>query len=302
MNISTAIKSTFSIVWKNLILTQPPILFLLVMSLLIGGFNRVAANNSVFIIFVASLAFLSIAFLAGWFNMVKKTIAFELDESVSSEDKAVKSFGLVKYFFPGVGEYFLPILGLILIFIIFSLVGSFFVLKLGVILFGAPDIEFIKKSLEITTAPEMQLYLNSLSEEKLLPILNWFMYIFAVQTFAQFVLMWWVPAMYYKTKNPFISLWVNFKFLCKNLLPTICILMFLVVLNIMISLISSVFNTNAFLSLISFLLFFFYVAYYVVLIFLYYGQNGETTAKDYINSGDDCDGEKLAGDSSSEEN
>ena len=91
------------------------------MSLLIGGFNRVAANNSVFIIFVASLAFLSIAFLAGWFNMVKKTIAFELDESVSSEDKAVKSFGLVKYFFPGVGEYFLPALGGLINTILFTL-------------------------------------------------------------------------------------------------------------------------------------------------------------------------------------
>lgn len=302
MNIFAAIKSSFGIVWKNLILTQPPILFLLVMSLLIGGFNRFAANSYVLMVFVASLAFLSIAFLAGWFNMVKKTIAFELDDSISSEDKAVKSFGLVKHFFPGVGEYFLPILGAILFFIVMLMISSYFSLKLGVLLFGAPDVEFFKKSLEITTAPELQLYMNSLTEEKLLSILGWFTYLFVLQTIAQFILIWWIPALYYKTKNPLVALWLNFKFLFKKFFPTVGILAFLVFLNIVISLISSVFNVNSLLSLISFLLFFFYVAYYVVLIFLYYGQNGESSAKNYINSGDDSDGEKLVSGESGEEN
>lgn len=302
MNIGTAIKNSFEIVWKNLILTQPPILFLLVMSLLMGGFNRLGANSTVFLIFGASLIFLSIAFLAGWFNMAKKTIAFQLDETIANEEKVVQSYGLVKHFFPGVGEYFLSVLGCSIIFIILSFVATYFAFKIGSFYFGTLDIEFLKKSLEISTATEMQLYLNSLSEEKLLPILTWFSYLFLLQTIVQLIIMWWAPALYYKTKNPIIALWLNLKFLFKHFFASIGLLLFLVIVNIFISLVTSILGNSVVLSLISFLLFFFYVTYYVVVIFLYYGQNGEKTAEDYINSGDDCDGEKLAGGSNCEEN
>ncbi len=302
MNIGSAIKSSFKIVWKNLILTQPPILFLLVMSLLMGGFNRFGANGIVFLVFVASLVFLCIAFLAGWFNMAKKTIAFHLDETLNPDEKVIQSYGLVKHFFPGVGEYFLSVLGCSIIFVITSFVCTYFAFKIGIHYLGTLDIEFLKKSLEISTANEMQLYLNSLSEEKLLPILTWFSYFFLLQTIAQLLIMWWAPALYYKTKNPIIALWLNFKFLFKHFFASVGLLLFLVMLNIFISLISSLFGNNAFLSLITFLLFFFYATYYVVVIFLYYGQNGEKTAEDYINSGDDGNGEKLTCDNDSQEN
>ena len=302
MNVSTAIKKSFGIVWRNLILTQPPILFLLIMSLLLGGFNRFNANSMVFAIFGSSLIFLGIAFFAGWFLMAKKTIAFELDDSINAEEKAINSFGLVKHFFPGVGEYFLSILGGTIIFTIASIVASYFAFKIGVNYFGTLDIDFLRKSLELTNANDMHLYLSSLSEDKLLPILNWFLYLFVLQTIAQLLIMWWIPALFYKTKNPLKALLFNFKFLFKHFFASVGIILFLVVLNIAISLVSSIFGQNSILSLISFLLFFFYVTYYVVVIFLYYGQNGESSAKDYINSGDDSDGEKLASGESCEEN
>ncbi len=66
MNVLTATKESFNIVWKNLILMQPPILFMLIMSLLLGGFNRVNADIFVSIIFIFALIFLSIAFVVGW--------------------------------------------------------------------------------------------------------------------------------------------------------------------------------------------------------------------------------------------
>ncbi len=302
MNVSTAIKKSFGIVWHNLILTQPPILFLLIMSLLLGGFNKFNANSTVFAIFGSSLIFLGIAFFAGWFFMAKKTIAFELDDSINAEEKAINSFGLVKHFFPGVGEYFLSILGSTIIFTIASIIASYFAFKIGGNYFGTLDIDFLRKSLEITNANDMQIYLSSLSEDKLLPILNWFSYLFVLQTIAQLLIMWWIPALFYKTKNPLKALLLNFKFLFKHFFASVGIVLFLVVLNIAISLVSSIFAQNSILSLISFLLFFFYVTYYVVVIFLYYGQNGENSAKDYLNSGDDSDREKLASGESCEEN
>ena len=302
MNSITAIKNSFKIVWKNLILAQPPILFLLVMTLLMSGFNRFGANNIVTLVFGASLIFLAVAFLAGWFYMVKKTIAYDLDTSIKEEEKAIQSFGNIKHFFPGVGEYFLTALGAGIILVVASFIVALLAIKFDVKFFGPLDIEFLRKSMEINTGAEMQLYLNSLSEEKLMPILTWFVYFSFVQIVGQFVIMWWFPAMLYNTKNPLWALVLNFKFLFKHFFASVGIILFLVFLNIVISLITSIFGTNVILSLISFLLFFFYVTYSIVLIFLYYGQNGESTAKDYIDSGDDCDGKKLAGSESGEEN
>ena len=294
MNISTAIKESFNIVWKNLILMQPPILFMLIMSLFLSGFNRVNANNTVSIIFILALIFLSIAFISGWLHMIKKTIAFEKDNTISNEDKAIQSFGLVKHFFPGVGEYFFPAVGIGFLLTIILFFSAFFAVKQGVASFGLPDMEIFKKSLELNTTTQIEAYFSTLPEEKIFSIFSWFFFLFTIEAGIQFILMWWAPALLYNTKNPLWALILNFKFLFKHFFSTLGILLFLIILNIVISLISSIFSQNAVLSLISFLLFFFYVTYYVVIIFLYYGQNGETTAKNYINNGDDCVGEKLA--------
>ncbi len=295
MNVFCAVRNSFGVVWKNLILVQPFILFLLVFSILSGGLSRVQSSPLYFFIFSTLLLLLIIAFLSGWFYMAKKTIAFEMCENLSPEEKAVKSFGLIKHFLPGVGEYFLPMLGFGIFYLIIFLGVSLCTFKLGMTLIGAPNFDLTAINAAATDAAKLQAYFASLPTEQTKTLAYWFMLVSSTGMLFQFVTTWWLPALFYNTKNPFKALGHGLKFLSKHFLGSICVYFVLGILNFIVSFVNSALTGNIIFALIGLLLFFYYATYYVVLLFLYYGQNGESSTKDYINSGNDCDGQKLAG-------
>jgi len=295
VNTFKAISASFGITWRNLILAQPFILFMLLFSILTGGVFSAVRNQAAFLIFSISLGLLVMAFMAGWFYMTKKTIAFDFNDSVSQEDKAYESFRLVRHFFPGVGEYFLPVTLLGILYMVFTLGVVFITFNVGVKYIGVPDIDFAKLNAAADSAKNMQAYFATLPYDKVLALVKWVTYMFVAAVCVQFLTMWWVPAMFYNTKNPFKAFVLSIKFLFRKFGASVGIMFFLMMFNFFISFVTSAFGDNVILSLLSLLLFFYYATYYVVLIFLYYGQNGEHSAKDYINSGDDSDGQKLAG-------
>lgn len=302
MNILRAIKQSFSIVWKNLILAQPPILFLIVISILTAGMSGLRRVPVAGIIFFISFILLVAAFFAGWFFMAKKTIVFAMDDSMPEEEKAIKSFGLVKHFFPGVGEYFLPQVVLGILYVLFSFVVTYIAFQVGEKFLGAPNIDFAKLNEYSTSVTEFQSYINSLGTEQAYSLLSWLSYLFFVALCGQFVTIWWVPALFYKTKNPFMAIVEGTKFLFRKFGASVGIFLFLMIFHFVVSFVNSLTSQNIIIALIGFVLFFYFVTYYVVLIFLYYGQNGETSAKDYIDSGYNGNGQKLAGSESGEEN
>ena len=302
MNAFEAIKKSFVITYKNLILAQPFVLFLLVFSILSGGLYSVQKNAIAFLVFGLSLIFLFVAFLAGWFYMAKKTIAFELYENLDDEEKSLKSFGLIKQFFPGVGEYFLPMVGIFILFMLLSAITAFLVYKTGLKFIGAPNFDAEAFKAASVSAVKMQEYLASVPIEKVKNFIYWICLVSFSGMIFQFLTMWFVPAMFYNAKNPFKALFLGLKFLFKNFFASIGIALFLLIFNIFVSMVNSLLAFNVILSLIGFLLFFYYGTYFIVLIFLYYGQNGESSAKDYINNRPDCDGEKLASGETGEEN
>lgn len=302
MNTFKAINKSFGITWRNLILTQPFILFMLIFSILSGGLAGVMRNNAAFIVCTLSLLLLITAFLAGWFYMTKKTISFDLDDTTEADDKAYKSFGLVKQFFPGVGEYFLPVTLLGILYLLFTLCVVFLAFKLGIKYIGMPDIDIAKLNAAADSSRDMQAYFSTLPYDKVLSIVKWVSYSFLIAIGIQFFTMWWIPALFYNTKNPLKAFLLGIKFLFRKFGASLGIMLFLMMFNFFISFVTTVSGQNIMLSLLSLLLFFYYATYYIVLIFLYYGQNGEHSAKDYIYSGDDGDGQKLAGSESGEEN
>lgn len=303
MNIFNAINKSFVIVWRNFILTQPFILFCLIFTILSGGLYGTMRNGAAFFIFTFSLVMLAVAFAAGWFYMTKKTIAYELDDlTQNEEEKALNSIWLIKHFFPGVGKYFLPVVAIGILYAAFSFVVFFVGYKLGIKFIGIPDINMASLSAASESVKDMQAYFASMPVDNALAIIKWFFYVFAISTGVQIVTMWWAPALFYNTKNPLKAFWFGVKFLFRKFGATLVIVFFLMLLNFLISLVTSAFGQNIVVSFISLVLYIFYVTYYVVLIFLYYGQNGEHSAKNYINSGDDSDGQKLASSEFGEEN
>lgn len=303
MNVLSSIKNAFSIVSRNLILVQPFVLFLLVISVLSSGLYAVQKNFYAFMIFAAAVVLLFVAFFAGWFYMTKKTIFFELYERMDDEEKALKSFGLIKHFFPGIGEYFLPMIGLAVIFLTFSFAFTLIWYKCGAAVLGVPKIDVQALNAASSSMAKLQSYFLSLNPAELKSLTFWLLFASLGGMVFQFFTMWLFPALFYGgSKNPLSAFIKSIKFLVRKFFPSVGIFVFLLIFNIAVSIINSMLAKNVILSLIGFLIFFYFATYYIVLIFLYYGQNGEHTAKDYINSGNDGNGEKLACGEDSEEN
>ena len=221
---------------------------------------------------------------------------------IDAEEKAFQSFGLVKHFFPGVGDYFVSVVLAGMFYLMLSFATTYLALKVGVRYIGAVDVDFEKMNAAAASSLQsLQAYFESLPVEKVVMIKTWFLYLMAIANGFQFVTLWWIPAIFYKSKNPFIAFVEAIKFLFRKFWATVVIYSFLLMFNLVVSMINSFSYVNVVISLIGFILFFYFTTYCVVLIFLYYGKNGERTAKDYIYSGDDCDGEKLAGSEPSSE-
>lgn len=92
------IKQAFKVTKDNIILAQPLVLYLVVVSLTSAGLSRVPASP-VFWVFFGANILLSTAFFAGWFYMCAKTVEHEKTEYKSPEEKSIASVKLIKNFF-----------------------------------------------------------------------------------------------------------------------------------------------------------------------------------------------------------
>lgn len=265
------IKRAFLILNNNLILSQPFVLYLLVAVLAFGAVAS-GINPSALIILIFSMVFLSVAFLAGWFYMDKKVIEYEITTTLEGDEKAIGSVSLFKEFFPGVGEYFLPVLGsLILYFAALALVFWGFY-EIGLREFGAPGFDLNKINEASKSYLAMKSYVASLPQPQVILLLKWILYISFFSFVFQAATMWWFAPLYYDTKNPFRAMLLAFKFFVSNFAPSLGIFVFLGIFNIFVSAFNSLAGNNLILLFLSFILYFYYVTYYIVLIFLYYGE------------------------------
>lgn len=278
------IQKAFEITKENIILAQPLIIFMIVLSFTLAGLSM-QTNKIAYFVFTIANILLCTAFFAGWFYMIKQGIYLDKriqnGEYKKTEERAAASMALGKEFFPGVGEYFLPVtLTLILYFAV--ILGAFFLFyKLGLNILPHPHIDLNKFAAVANSTPvEMQKFVYSLSTEQLKAINLWMLYAGSVFTAISFVTMFWFPAIFDTTSDkkefflltPFISFKKNIVFIFKNFLGSVGIMIFLFVLNFVLSLLSVIFNLNIILSIVGLIISFYFMTYAIVLIFLYYEE------------------------------
>lgn len=303
MNVVDCIKNTFKITVKNFILVQPLVLFFIIFIFLIGGMYGMRASNKIVFLFFSVVSLLIVAaFMAGWLYMAKKTIAFEFNKDIPEEEKALKSLGLIKHFFVGVGQYFVPMILFGTIYLVFQNLVMYFALKLGLQVFSGLDFDFTKANpLEVLLEPSCNAQIANCTATKI----AWAAWLLFLIIVLPFFTMWWTPALFYSAKNPILAIKKGIIFLFKNFAASVGLYLFLSIFYSFSLLINTFAPTSIslednFILGIILLLFgvfflFYYPTYYVVLIFLYYGQHSEHSAKDYIDIGDDSDRQKLAG-------
>lgn len=282
MSSNNFIQKAFEITKENIILAQPLVIFMIVLSFTLAGL-AMQANRAAYIVFAVSNVLLCTAFFAGWFYMVKQGIylgkRIDNGEYKAPEDRAAASLALGKEFFPGVGEYFLPMTLTIAIYTAAYIALTFGALKLGMQILPHINIDLKELMAAANSTPvQMQKYVLGLGYEQLKAINIWMLYLGGILTLFTFFTMFLFPAVYDDNAEkrelfllaPFKALWRNLRFIFKNFFGSLGIIVFLFFLNTVLSLLSVVFNLNIILAIVGLIISFYFMTYAIVLIFLYY--------------------------------
>lgn len=276
------IKKALDITKENIILAQPLVIFMIVLSFTLAGLAMQAHKGS-YMVFLIANVLLCTAFFAGWFYMVKQGILLnrrvENGEYKDPQDRASASIGLGKEFFPGVGEYFLPMTLTMIIYTAAYVLVLFLGYKAGMHFLPNPHLDVNQiYSMANATPAEIQKYVYSLNLEQLRAINLWMLFMGTIVTVFTFLTMFMFPAVFDKKSEkkelffftPFTAFNRNLVFIFKNFLGSIGILLFLFVLNTILSVLGVFFNLNIVLSIVGLIISFYFMTYAIILIFLYY--------------------------------
>lgn len=194
------IKESFNLTNKYIILATPLILFSLISSLyiLFSAGGNVISLLIAFVLFTLMLG----AFLSGWCYMLKLCV---------SEPEREDTNSLMNEFIGGVGEYFLPVMGAL--FCIFALSALTFAATywIGIKFIGHLGIPAEAMNGIFESAQSLKTFLMSLSDEQLLRLNAWNLLLFAAMGAEYFLILFFFPALFFKSKNPFKALFLSIK-------------------------------------------------------------------------------------------
>lgn len=277
---SLYIQKAFNITKNNIIIAQPLVIFMLIITLTTAALTQ-QTNKIAYIIFAAANVLLCTAFFAGWFYMIKKAVEHnkkvENNEYKDDKEAAEASFALGKEFFPGVGEYFLPMTFTIIAYVVVYALLLFFSYKSGLRFLPHPHINWTEFMTAANSTPmEMQKYVMTLSFDQLKAINLWMLFLGGAASVFAFLTMYLFPAVYDKKEffilTPFSAFNRNLIFVFKNFFGSFAIIVFLFFLNMFLSVLSIFFSINIILAIAGLIISFYFMTYAVVLIFLYYEE------------------------------
>jgi len=251
--------------------------------------------------------------------MVKKAVELDKQEFIIEEDKAKASFGLIKQVPVGIGEYFLPMIGAIVLYAIFFVLLIIIGYEIGIHLIGSAGVSLEQLRNALASPATMKALITSLTAEQLKKLNSWnFLFLVGTGTFS-FLTMFWAVEIVSKTKNPFIAFFRAIKFEFSNLLSAVILFTYISVVNFTVSLINAFSMIHPIVYFISMLVYFYFVVYVVVLVFLYYDREndkqlkskegflqdhniqGDCAHQGNCDSGSDSVGEEQSGDTTGED-
>lgn len=240
------IKRAVELANKNILLVCLLLMYTLTTSIFLALFKTITAQIIVLYILI------SVAFFSGFFNIITKTI---------KNESAKLSF------LEGVGDYFLPMLGIGLMSI-----GTYLTSGITAMM-GTINILGIKEQVnsalnEILPALQTgtQEALTKISPESVKVYLVIMLSVWIVWGLISLLILYWVPVLYINNeRNIFKSLLIGIKFLLKNIWKTLAIFLSIVLITSILSILS-VLATKISPILESI---FFMLNYYIGIIFLF---------------------------------
>ncbi len=301
----------FKITNDNIILTTPLVLFLFLLSIYLGIAQKAPENAFSSILLLITILFMLAAFFAGWLYMVKRTIDLDKQGFLTEEDKARASFGLFKEIPTGIGDFFLPFNGALVLYTLLFAGLLFATYHFGIHAIGKVNLTLAQIKAVLDSPMAMKSLISSLSAAELIKINYWnFLFLFTISAIS-FITMFWAPEIILNTKNPIVAFFKSLIFIFKNFLSSVILFIYLSFVNFAVSLINAFSIANPIVYFISMLIYFYFVVYIVVLVFLYYVSENQpkysiNIAEEHTEANCDCgsdsDGQEQSGDSTGEGN
>ena len=285
------LRKSFNILKNNSLFIQPLLLFfLIILSIMIFLNGRTLLSYAKISLLVAFLL-MFIAFCSGWFHIIKLGIT-TYNENDSKEEIIEKSINNFKKFIEGIGEKFLKLLGTyFFLFIIYSAI-IFVAAKLCLHYFGLPEIIYDIKRIEAAASPaEKMNILNSIPIQNQISFMNWVLVLYPVSVILNFFAILTCAALYFDNSNIFKTIFSSVKFLFKNILFNMLIILILQFIYIVINLLSVVLGTNVIALFITTMLLVIYLNFYIILVFCFYNDKTNNNS----DNGTELFGEDEAG-------
>ena len=225
-----------------------------------------------------TMLFMSSAFCAGWFYMVKKSIRFSAKEFILDSDRKHEALKLIKTIPVGIGKFFLHYVTVSLLFVLMALSMVFlvkvlsakYVTQINDILAGYGIIANNMAEIELSLDKLPQDILLGLFDKIMIPALKLISVVVSIPTIFSFLLMLWMPEIINTYKNPLLSIFTSIKKIFKNFAKSVNLYIYIAFIQMLISTAAPFALSNLFLYMLFMIIYFYFIVYVVVLIFIYY--------------------------------
>ncbi len=266
-------KNSFNITNDCIILATPLIIFMSILGWFCKFTLTGADTVTKLILGGITLLIMASGFLSAWLYMCKKTIQLSKKIVIFDSDRA-RAFGTLVLSLPkGIGRLFLPMIGVIGIYII--LFGILFFITGFIInhIYPSFDPEILGLHIDrLVTSNEILKEFNELAIEDLPPFIYWYIITLLGGFVLNFITMLWIPEIVYNEKNAFKALFNSIKKNFQNLPKTLFLYLFITVLITFVTVSSAFLMFNPLLYFIVLILYYYFLVYIVVLLFTYYEQ------------------------------
>jgi hypothetical protein len=228
-------------------------------------------------ILVLCLFALIFVFFSGWLEVIKQ----------STDIEKIREKNFYSIFLEGIGANIIPATIGIILYSLFTFLTMILAQIIAAKCFG--DISFFINELNKVASENGSWtdYIKSLDINQQYVIYGWNLCIMAGIILFNFVSLFYFPAIFYSEQKlylrPLVSIWTGLKFLFKNFFSAIGISVFIYVLNIILTILNTLFARNMVLSVLFLLIHIYFLCYVVMLIFNYYeAKNNSSDRPDSI--------------------
>lgn len=196
------LKKSFDILWQNSVIIQPFILFMFLISILLGSANNFQSGLSPLLIgFLVSAFALFCAFLAGWLQLFQAAIR-NYAKNASPTERAELSLASFREFLPAVGRFFIPITAAVILYILLFFAVMKLTVFLGLKYIGLSDnISFSRLASLFGDKEKVYAFIAALTEADRQKLMRWdLLTLFMTGSFS-YVTMFWFQAIMMNGEN-----------------------------------------------------------------------------------------------------